>query len=113
MRFSQFSHIVLLCFRIFGSIGLRCSTPRSSYLGFGGKRVVLMLDSLTAAQSIGKDRTDNYFNLITMADMSIQMKRPLRATDTRESMMPEYMAFLCGDVTGFDSIKKRILSQKP
>ena len=111
MRFSQFSHIVLLCLAFLAALGCEAQRPAPRTLVLGGKHVVLMLDSLAATQSIGQDRTDNYFDIITMADMSIQMKRPLRATDTRESMMPEYMAFLRSDVTGFDDKEAHFVAE--
>lgn len=70
-------------------------------LGEGGRHVVLLQDSASAAQSITYDKRDKYFDLVTVSEMSIQMKQPLVEGKTRAEMLPAYIQFLKGDVSNF------------
>jgi len=63
--------------------------------------VALLLDSTDAAKSITTDRHDRFFEIVTASEMSIQMKQPLSAGQTRENLLPAYVNFLKGDVEGF------------
>jgi hypothetical protein len=65
--------------------------------------VVILLDSAAAGPVITTDRHDNYFNLVTASEMSIQMKQPLETGQTRETMLPGYIGFLKSDVEDFSA----------
>jgi hypothetical protein len=94
---------ILTSFCLFFSLN-RCvgQTPVRE-LRLEGNRVVLVLDSAAAAQAIVSDRSDRFFERVTLSEMSIQMKRTLTATDTRASLLPAYLAFLKSDVSDFDA----------
>ena len=65
------------------------------------RHIVYLLDSTAAARSITYDRRDGYFEKVTLMEMSIQMKRGLTAADTRDKMLPDYVAFLKSDVLNY------------
>jgi hypothetical protein len=67
----------------------------------GPGHVAMILDSAAAAKAITTDRHDRYFEIVTAGEMSIQMKKPLTAGQTRESILPDYVAFLKSDVESF------------
>ncbi len=75
------------------------------------KKVVLLLDSTAAAQAITTDRYDRYFDLVTASEMSVQMKKPLKADDTRATLLPAYREFLKSDVAGFTYAESKFVSE--
>lgn len=77
----------------------------------GDKKVVLLLDSTAAAQAITSDHYDRYFDLVTASEMSIQMKKPLVGGETRESLLPAYVAFLKTDVVSFDYAESKFVAE--
>ena len=93
----------LFCF-LFFSIALSCNaqTPARE-LRLDAGHVVFLLDSADAARAITVDHRDKYFELVTAGEMSIQMKKPLTAGQTRESLLPEYLNFLKSDVESFSA----------
>lgn len=70
-------------------------------LRFGGKQVVILLDSVQAAEAITTDHYDHYFDLVTASEMSIQMRKSLEPGDSRDDLLPRYIAFLKSDVSSF------------
>ncbi len=76
-----------------------------------GNKVVLLLDSIAAAQAITTDRYDHYFELVTASEMSIQMKRPLNGSETRADLLPAYIDFLKTDVAGFDYAESKFVAE--
>lgn len=89
----------------------RAQQPVSGILRLDNGRVVMLLDSLTAAEAISTDKTDAYYNLVTIADMSIQMKRPITADDTRESLLEEYIRFIRSEVADFDDKERQFVAE--
>lgn len=63
--------------------------------------VILLLDSAQAAGSISTDRNDDFFNLVGVVEMSIQMKQPIQPNQDRDQMRDQYRAFLKSDVENF------------
>ncbi len=76
-----------------------------------GDKVVLLLDSTAAAQAITTDRYDLYFDLVTASEMSIQMKRPLKGNESRDELLPAYVAFLKTDVSSFDYAESKFVAE--
>ena len=76
-----------------------------------GEKVVLLLDSTAAARAITTDHYDRYFDLVTASEMSIQMKKPLTGGESRESMLPAYVAFLKTDVASFDYAESKFVAE--
>ena len=89
----------------------RAQQPAPHELRLENGRIVMMLDSASAAQAIVVDRTDRYYDLVTVSDMSIQMKTPLRPEDTRDSLLPKYLAFMKTEVSDFDEKELRFVSE--
>jgi hypothetical protein len=63
--------------------------------------VLLLPDSADAARIIVTDRTDLFFERVTAAEMSIQMKRSLKAGQTRDELLPAFLDYLRHDVENF------------
>lgn len=83
---------------------LECKAqPAVKEVRLDGKHIVYLLDSTDAAKAITTDHRDAYFQKVRLTEMSIQMKRELTAADTREKMLPEYVAFLKSDVLSFSA----------
>ncbi|MFN0215501.1 MAG: hypothetical protein ACKVT2_14690 [Saprospiraceae bacterium] len=66
-------------------------------------KICLLLDSLEAGIAITQDRYDGYFEKVNASEMSIQMHKPLKASHTRETLLPAYLQFLKTDVEGFSA----------
>ena len=75
------------------------------------KKVVLLLDSTAAALAITTDPYDHYFDLVTAAEMSIQMKRPLTGGESRSDLLPAYLEFLKTDVSSFDLAESKFVAE--
>lgn len=92
-------HFFAFCFF---ALSVSCNAQsQTRTLRLDDGHVVILLDSVAAGPVITTDRHDNYFNLVTASEMSIQMKQPLEAGQTRETMLPGYIGFLKSDVEGF------------
>jgi hypothetical protein len=76
----------------------------------GGKSVVMLLDSSAASNAIVYDKRDGFFEKVTSSEMSIQMKKPLEAGQSRSSLLTEYIQFLKGDVISFDEADVKFLT---
>jgi len=70
-------------------------------LTLGENHVLLLLDSTEASRTLVHDATDRFFDLVTASEMSIQMKKPLEAGQTRSSLLPAFTDYLRRDVTAF------------
>lgn len=92
---------VFILFCAFAALQCQAQPPIQS-LSVGNGKVVLLLDSAAAAQAITFDRRDGYFEKVNASEMSIQMRQPLEAGQTREDLLPAYVAFLKSDVASFD-----------
>ncbi len=83
---------------------LACNAQSSTrVVNLAPGHVALLLDSADAAKAITTDRHDRYFDLVMPSEMSIQMIQPLAESQTRESLLPDYIAFLKSDVEGFSA----------
>ncbi len=89
-----------------------CSAQQApvSVIHFSGK-VVLLLDSAQAAQTIVQDPYDRFFELVNPVEMSIQMKKPLSGQDDRLKMVADYQAFLRTDVEGFSATESQFVEK--
>jgi hypothetical protein len=81
---------------------LACSAqPPVTSVRFPNGKICLLLDSAAAGQAITYDRRDGFFEKVNASEMSIQMREPLGAGQTRESWLPRYIAYLKSDVESF------------
>jgi hypothetical protein len=94
-------NIVFILFCALAALQCEAQPPIQS-LKLGSGKVVLLLDSAAAAQAIAFDRRDGYFEKVNASEMSIQMRQPLEAGQTREDLLPNYVSFLKSDVASFD-----------
>ncbi len=79
-----------------------CRTaPQAAEIKFPTGELVTLLDSTAAAAAITTDTKDNFFELITLSEMSIQMKKEIAKGETREMRMPSYLTYLRKDVESF------------
>lgn len=91
---------------------LRCHAQVATRLiSLAPGHVAILLDSADAARAITTDRHDRYFERVTASEMSIQMKQPLTAGQTRETLLPAYVEFLKKDVEGFSSADVEFLEK--
>lgn len=70
-------------------------------LNLDKQHVLSIPDSAEAARIILIDKKDRFFELVTATEMSIQMKQPLAAGQTRESLLPAFKTYLSRDMTSF------------
>jgi hypothetical protein len=70
-------------------------------LPLGKGKVAILLDSSDASKAIVYDRRNGFFDKITAGEMSIQMKKNLDPTLSRDTLLREYVQFLGKDVTSF------------
>lgn len=83
---------------------LSCTAQKSiqvQYLNLDEHHVLLLLDSADAAQTIVTDKTDQFFERVTAAEMSIQMKQPLAAGQSRAALLPAFLDYLRRDMESF------------
>ncbi len=104
-------HISLVLFSICLFISNACNAQQSTLeIHLGNGKVVQLLDSSDASKSITHDQIDGFFEKVTAGEMSIQMKKALQAGQTRESLLPEYVAFLKTDVADFSADDVKFLT---
>lgn len=72
--------------------------------------VLLLADSADAAQLIGEDKTDLFFERVTAAEMSIQMKQALEANQTRMELLPAFVDFLRRDMETFSPLESQAVA---
>jgi hypothetical protein len=83
-------------------IVISCSAQKPVHqLHMADGKLLVFLDSAAAGRTLVVDRTDRYFERVTAAEMSIQMKQPLRAGQDRQSLLPAYLEYLKKDVEDF------------
>ncbi|MFN0015249.1 MAG: hypothetical protein ACKVU2_11945 [Saprospiraceae bacterium] len=85
-------------------LGLSCTAQKQfniRSLTFGEGHVLLLLDSTEASRTLLHDDTDRFFERVTAAEMSIQMKKPLEAGQTRNDLLPAFKDYLRRDVSEF------------
>ena len=88
--------ILLSCFSC-RSQSLPTTVVKDSATG----KVVLLLDARDASRAIITDSTYRFFNLITAAEMSVQLKKPLTPGISRDVLLREYMNFLASEPLDF------------
>ncbi len=99
---------------IFSLLSFCCAACRAqpvSELRLGPHTVVLLLDSTQAARSITTDVHDRIFEYLTAVEMSIQMKKPLVAGQTRADILPQYQAYLRSDVVDFNAQEAKFTTE--
>jgi hypothetical protein len=69
------------------------------------------LDSIAASNAIITDNTDQYFEKVTVLDMSIQMKRPVNGLEDRSQILEYYRSFLQTEVLNFTEQEKTSLKK--
>ena len=69
---------------------------------------VLLLDSIQAADAIVEDKTDRFFERVTVTEMGIQMKINTLNTP-REECLQDYVAFMRTDVENFNEDEKKLI----
>lgn len=72
----------------------------SQKIDFGAKTSVIFLDSAQAAMAIVQDKTDGFFDRVTMTEMEIQMRTDKQYSD-RDACLKDYIAFMKTDVEDF------------
>ena len=87
------------------------SQPALREVRLDARHIVFLLDSAAAAHSITYDKRDAYFERVTLAEMSIQMKQELGPTDTREKWLPAYLAFLKSDVSDYSHAESKFTAE--
>ena len=102
--------LVLIPFTVL--FALRCNAQVATRLiALAPGHVAVLLDSAGAARAITSDRHDQYFERVTASEMSIQMKQPLAAGQTRAEMLPAYIEYLKKDVEGFSAADVEFLEK--
>ncbi|MCC6280071.1 MAG: hypothetical protein IT262_05710 [Saprospiraceae bacterium] len=105
-----FHTVLLLLSALF--ITTNCAAqPPLKEVRLDARHIVFLLDSAAAAQAITYDKRDGYFEKVTLAEMSIQMKRALSPTDTREKVLPEYIAYLKSDVLDYSHAESKFTAE--
>lgn len=66
-------------------------------------KVVLLLDARDASKAIVTDTTYHFFSLITAAEMSVQLKKPLTPGVSRDNLLGEYLDFLASEPLDFNA----------
>ncbi|MBL7814638.1 MAG: hypothetical protein JNL70_06500 [Saprospiraceae bacterium] len=77
------------------------TTKKASEILLSSVNKAHLLDSVAASKAIIRDDLAHFFDKITVADMSIQMKKPFSATTKRDEALSDYMGFLQRDVATF------------
>ncbi len=88
-----------------------CNAQQAVSVIHSANRIILLLDSTQAAQSITTDPYDHFFDLVTPGEMSIQMKRPLAANPDRDAMKVQYLNFLKADVENFTAAESQFVER--
>ncbi len=104
------SSSMLLFLAVFSATDCAAQPPLKE-VRLDAKHIVYLLDSTAAARSITYDKRDAYFEKVTLAEMSIQMKKELGPTDTREKWLPEYIAFLKSDVLDYSAAEAKFTAE--
>ena len=97
----KFFHTTILGLLIVAAFVTCRTAPQAAEVKFPTGEQVILLDSAAASVAISTDTKDNYFELVNLSEMSIQMKKPIVKGETRETRLPAYIAFLRGDVEDF------------
>jgi len=94
------------------SIATNCqSQPPLKEVRLDAKHIVYLLDSTAASHAITYDKRDGYFEKVTLVEMSIQMRKELAATDTREKWLPGYIEFLKSDVADYSHAESKFTAE--
>jgi hypothetical protein len=102
MRFSLISSII--CPALFACFSCQSQTVPTTYISDAATgKVVMLLSAKDASRAIITDSTYGFFNLITPAEMSVQMKKPVTPGTSRDSMLRDYLAFLAAEPIDFSA----------
>lgn len=93
--------MALICAAQSCKTGASASLNQPNYLGKGKKQAYTLVDSTKAADLIITDNTDDIFNKMTTADMSIQMKRNYNSDYLPADIANDYLTFVQKDVSTF------------
>ncbi|MBL7825771.1 MAG: hypothetical protein JNJ57_04015 [Saprospiraceae bacterium] len=89
-----------------------CEAQQPTALMFPEKgKVVMILDANDGAKAITFDQRNGFFEKVTETEMSIQMKKPVEVTQTRQSVLPEYLKFLKSEVIDFEASEIKFVSE--
>lgn len=91
-----------------------CTAQRSiqiQSLNLDAHHVLLLPDSADAARTIVQDQTDRFFERVTAAEMSIQMKQPLAAGQNRADLLPGFIDYLRGDMESFTPEESALVAE--
>lgn len=75
------------------------------------QHTLLLLDSAQASQVLLHDATDRFFERVTAAEMSIQMKQALQPGQTRADLLPAFTGFLQRDVENFSAAESMLAAE--
>jgi hypothetical protein len=100
MKFFRFCLLAL-------SLSVSCTAQTPIHELRLGTKLVRLLDSTSAAKYITFDQRDQYFERVTAAEMSIQMKKALQPGQTRADILPAYIEFLKKDVENFSAAESK------
>lgn len=92
----------IFCFTLFSCLSCRSqSLPTTALKDSNTGKVILLLDARDASGAIVTDTTYRFFDLITAAEMSLQLKKPLTSGISRDTLLREYLAFLASEPLDF------------
>ena len=95
-------HTIIAFSTLFSFFAFSCTaqTPLKE-MKFPNGKICILLDSMAAGNAITFDKRDGYFEKVGVAELSIQLAKPLVEGQTRESLLSQYVQFLKTDVESF------------
>lgn len=98
-----FTSLSILCLLLMACKTKKVTTPEIS---LSDKQSLVFLDSTQASQVVIVDQEENFFDLINVLDMKIQMKRNYPEGTNRAVILEDYKKFLQEDVRSFSPTEK-------
>ena len=96
---------------VFSLFLIQCKTQDfNKSIDFGNASKVIFLDSIAASNSIITDKTDNFFERVTLTEMEIQMKSKKHYTN-REECKSDYLNYLKTEVEDFNEEEISLISK--
>lgn len=96
--------LLLLIFTLFAcktKQNINESTSNQKTINFSPTQELVLLDSAQAASTILVDKMDYFFEKITIADMTVQLKKVYDEKVSRKEVLKDYKNFLQDDVSSF------------
>lgn len=104
--------LVSCCITLFSCFSCQSqSLPTTAVKDSGTGKVVLLLDARDASKAIVTDSAYRFFNLITAAEMSVQLKKPLVPGISRDTLLQEYLNFLASEPLDFTAADVEFLKK--